>query len=97
MPLDTIYLIILVVGMLLAFCAAVGAVLAGLWFAGRLTGMMGKTSQVVSTNDLTADSGLVDGGNEPDPLESVPWVDTNGQPEVEDPGADPEAWEQAPN
>ncbi|KKK58916.1 hypothetical protein LCGC14_3039590 [marine sediment metagenome] len=34
--------------------------------------------------------------NDPDPLEGVPWLDDRGQPVPEDPAADPEAWEPAP-
>ena len=93
---DTSYLAFLVGGMLLASVIAVGAVLAGFWLAGRLAGLFGAPARVVSSPDIAVASGLVDRDSDVDEgFESVPWLDDSGQPVPEDPGADPDKWEEA--
>ena len=97
MPFDTLYLIILVVSMLLAFCAAVGAVLAGIWLAGRLTGVLGGRAVVADQPGIAVVKGFADRERGAKPSdEEVPWLDDQGNAIPVDPGKDDEAWDEAP-
>ena len=96
MTFNTLYLIILVVSMLLAFSAAVGAVLAGIWLAGRLTGMLGSPAVMTDQPDIAVVSGLADRERDSEPTnELVPWLDDQGNAIPVDPGKDEEAWDEA--
>ena len=97
MPFDTLYLIILVVSMLFSFCAAVGAVLAGIWLAGRLTGVLGGPAVVTDQPDIAVVTGFADRERDSEPSnEDVPWLDDQGNAIPVDPGKDDEAWDEAP-
>ena len=96
MTFDTLYLIILVVSMLVAFGSAVGAVLAGIWLAGRLTGTLGPPVQVADSQEFAVVSSLVDRERDAEPsAERVPWLDDQGNAIPEDPGKDMDAWMEA--
>ena len=98
MTFDTLYLVILVVSMLISFGAAVGAVLAGLWLAGRLTGVLGSAAVMADQPDIAVVSSLADRERDSAPaIERVPWLDDQGNAIPVDPGKDEEAWDEAPD
>ncbi len=95
MPIDTPYLIFLVVGMLLAFLAAVGASLTGFWLAGRLAGLFGPPGASLPEPRPGVDSNLQGPGDEDGPqLEEVPWLDEQGDAIPEDVGKNPDNWDE---
>ena len=97
MTFDTSYLLILVVSMLFSFCAAVGAVLAGIWLAGRLTGNLGSPAVVPEQSNIAAVSSLADRERDNAPsVEEVPWLDDHGNAIPVDVGKNEEAWDEAP-
>ena len=97
MTLETTYLIILVVSMLVAFAAAVGAVLAGIWLAGRLTGNLGPPSNVPESPAVAVPVGLADRERDTPPsVEEVPWLDDQGNTIPVDPGKNEDDWTEAP-
>ena len=97
MTFDTSYLIILVVSMLFAFCFAVGAVLAGIWLAGRLTGNLGSPTVMPEQSNIAAVSSLADRERDNEPsAEEVPWLDDMGNAIPVDPGKEDKDWDEAP-
>ena len=82
----------------MSFGAAVGAVLAGIWLAGRLTGMLGGPIVMPDQPDIAVVSSLADRERDSAPaIERVPWLDDLGNANPEDPGKDEEAWDEAPD
>ena len=97
MPFDTLYLTILVVSMLFSFMAAVGAVLAGIWLAGRLTGALGSPAVMAEQPDIAVVNSLADRERDSGAsAEPVPWLDDQGNAIPVDVGKDEEAWDEAP-
>ena len=94
---ETLYLLILVVSMLFSFCFAVGAVLAGIWLAGRLTGTLGSPVVMPEPPDIAAVSSLADRERDSEPSdEEVPWLDDLGNPVPVDVGKNEDDWKEAP-
>lgn len=97
---DTLTLpLMLALAALLGALVALVAVVTGLYFAGRLTGTMGRPIMQLDPDSRAVPGGFADreraGMDEPGP-ESVPWDETEPPREGVDPGADPDAWKEAP-
>ena len=97
MVFDTTILGFLVGAMLLAFAAAVVAVLAGIWLAGRLTGNLGRPTPAPESPAVAVPVGLADRERDAAPsVENVPWLDEMGNAIPVDVGKDEKAWDEAP-
>ncbi len=94
---DPTYAVILALAVVLGAVLAIAAMVLGLWFAGRLTGVMGKPLLVVGPDGDAQGVGIYE---QPDDIEAgpelVPWEGDEPPREGVDPGADPDAWTEAP-
>ncbi len=94
--------IFLALAVLLGAVLALGAVALGLWFAGRLTGVLGKPMQVIDPMSASRVAGFHDQtpGDYVEP-ESVPWIGGDGDPDAPlegvDLGEDPDNWKSVPS
>ena len=93
---DPTYTVILALAVLLGAILAAAAMVLGLWFAGRLTGVMGKPLLVVGPDGEVPGAGIYE---QPGDIEAeqelAPWEGGEPPREGVDLGADPNKWEPA--
>ncbi len=87
--------IILALAVLFGAVLAVAAMALGLWFAGRLTGVMGRPMMVVDPDGRPVMPGVHDQSVEEPGPELAPWEGDEPPQEGVDLGADPDNWKEA--